>query len=121
MEAGERQLVRGARDLARRAPPRVALDELAHVIVVGGVAGEHVGDVHRVAARAAVVYEAQHVVHEEAGLVRGAGVARREPEQVAVQEAALALHEVVVVRRRDRHDVGEGRFFFMTGTGRSRR
>ena len=41
----------------------------------------------------------------------GAGIARGDAEQMAVEEPALALHEVVVVRRRDRHDVGEQALF----------
>ena len=64
-------------DVARRAPARVALDELAHVVVVGPWPGEHVGDVVGVAARPAAVDDAQHVVHEQAGLVRRAR--RRSP------------------------------------------
>ena len=54
----------------RRAALRVPVDELAHVVVVGVVPGEHVGDVRGVGARPAVVDEAQHVVREQTGRVR---------------------------------------------------
>ena len=111
MKSGERVLVRGALGVIRRAARRVAVDELTYVVVVGVVPGEHVGDMSGVAARSVAVNHAQHVVREQAGRRSHSRVARGETEEMPVQKAPLALHEVVVVRRRHRDDVGQEALF----------
>jgi len=77
VKARQRLLVRarsrGLGAVASEGTVGVALDELANVIVVGAVAGEHVGHVRRVTARSAGVDRPQHVVSQQPGFVGGPG------------------------------------------------
>ena len=107
MESGQRVLVRRGTGVPRWAALRVAVHELADVVIVGSVPRKHVPYVARVMARTMLVDGAEHVVHEQTGVVRGGGVARGDAEEVAIEKAALALDEVVEVRRRELHHIRE--------------